>query len=142
MKHHFAIRCNPPKSTHQASLRIIKKKDGSQFVGKFDGSKAKQAKRTMTDLFKEHRPFIPFEGAVFLSVTWAYPWRKSEPKKNKVKGWAYCVTRPDCDNLAKIAQDVMTELNFWNDDAQVAVLNFIKIYSDKPRIEIEIKELK
>ena len=35
----------------------------------------------------------------------------------------------------------MTRLAFWNDDAQVAVLHFEKLYADTPRIEMKITEL-
>ena len=142
MEHHFVVKCNPPKSTHQASLRIITPKDGRKaFVGKYDSGKAKQAKNTMASLFQNHRPLFTFQGPVSLTVTYAYPWRKSEPKKNRVKGWKYCDTKPDCDNLSKQLCDVMTDLNFWNDDSQVAALHFIKIWSDNPRIEVKIKDL-
>ena len=97
----------------------------------------------MVDLFKDHRPLFPFQtGPVSLTITWCYPWRKSEPKKNRVNGWKYCDTKPDADNLSKMAQDVMTSLNFWTDDSQVAALHFVKIWGDNPRIEIKIKDLK
>lgn len=138
----FFIPCVPPKSTHQGSLRIIKKKDGSQFVGKFKNSKAKQAEGDMISLFLPHKPKQAFDGPVMCSIEWTYPWRKSESKKVRNEyTWKYCDTRPDCDNLTKMVADIMTRLNFWNDDSQIAVLKFTKRWGDDPGIGIWIEEL-
>lgn len=137
----FFIKCNPPKSTAQASARILKRKDGSQFIGKFANSKGKQVQNELMVLLKPHVPESAFNGPVQLSVVWCYPWRKSESKKNKAAGMKYCDTRPDCDNLLKMFNDCMTRLGFWTDDSQVAVLHFEKIWSNYPGIQVEITEL-
>ena len=141
MKHHAVVKCNPPKSTHQASLRIIKKKNGKSFIGKYDSSKAKTAKNLMMTLFSTHRPPKAFDGPIKLEVVWCYPWRKAEPKNNRVNGFLYCDTRPDCDNLCKMLQDTLTALNYYRDDSQVAVLVFTKMWGDEPRIEVTISSL-
>ena len=137
----FRIDCIPPKSTHQASLRIMKRRDGSQFVGKMENSKGAQVKRDIISLLAEHRPAEPFAGPVQLVIGWAYPWRKSEPKRNRITGQRWCDTRPDCDNLAKMVIDCMTRLAFWGDDSQVAWLNFSKWWADRPGIIVGIREL-
>lgn len=49
------------------------------------------------------------------------------------------LTRPDCDNFCKFYLDCMNQLIF-EDDAQVFSLHCEKIYSDRPRVEIFIKE--
>ena len=140
----FFIPCNPSKATAQGSSMIMKRKnpDGTytRFVGRAKNSKAEQTKKELILLLQSHRPAKPFEGPVSLMVVWAYPWRKSEPKKNRDR-WVACDTRPDCDNLSKLLCDVLTRLNFWKDDSQVAHLNFWKIWSNKPGIKIKIKEM-
>lgn len=137
----FFVKCNPPKSTAQASLRIMKRRDGTQFVGKFAKSKGKQVQGELMTLLREHVPQTSFDGPIKLAVQWRYPWRKSETRKNKAKGWMYCDTRPDVDNLLKMFQDCLTRLGFWTDDSQVASLAFEKMWSDTPGISVEIEEV-
>ena len=137
----FYIPCIPPKSTAQTSLRIMKRKDGSQFVGKMQSSKGKQTQSELLTLLMPHAPQIPFEGAVAIQITWNYPWRKSESKKNRAKKFVFCDTRPDVDNLCKMLFDCMTRLGFWADDSQIAVLSFSKTWGDEPGISIAIREI-
>jgi Holliday junction resolvase RusA-like endonuclease len=137
----FFIACEPPKSTHQASARIMKRKDGSMFVGKSESSKGAQVKREILTLLSEHRPQDAFIGPVRLKVLWAYSWRKTEPKKNKETGWLMCDKRPDCDNLSKLLKDCMSRLNYWADDSQVAELQFTKAWGETPGIGIHISPM-
>ena len=137
----FFISCIPPKSTHQAALRILKRHDGTQFVGKFATSKGKAVESELMTLFMPHRPPQPMQGPLSLEVRWQYPWRKSEKKANRAKGILACDVRPDCDNLAKFVCDIMTRLAFWNDDGQVANLTFSKTWCNSPGIGIMVEEI-
>ena len=137
----FHIKCIPPKSTHQAALRILKRKDGTQFVGKFATSKGKRTQDELLTLFAPHAPKLPLAGPISVTVRWQYPWRKSESKRNQAKGSLPCDTRPDCDNLAKFVLDIMTRLGFWNDDAQVATLHFTKRWADEPGIWVGVETI-
>lgn len=138
----ITIKCNPPKSTAQGSMRIMKRKDGSQFVGKMASSKGKKTQNELMTLLSQHVPDIPLGGPLGVEIHWAYPWRKSEPKKNRTFGFRYCDTRPDVDNLCKMLFDCMTRLGFWNDDSQISVLCFKKVWSDEPCIKISVKQIK
>ncbi len=42
------------------------------------------------------------------------------PRPGKHQNGEYKTSKPDTDNLVKLLKDVMTELHFWKDDAQVA----------------------
>jgi len=135
----FFIKCNPPRSTAQAGLKIMKNhRTGRQFVGKKQGSKAQQTQSELMWLLSQYVPKEPFEQPIHLSVLWAYPWRKGEPQKNRASGWKPCDTRPDCDNLCKMLLDCMTRLGYWTDDSIIFDLHFKKIYSDEPGIGIDI----
>ena len=48
-------------------------------------------------------------------------------------------TRPDCDNIVKLLQDVLTDLEFWNDDGQIAMLQVCKFYAEKPSVIIDVE---
>ena len=138
----FDIKCIPPKHTAQGSSTILKNfKTGHYFIGKKSNSNATKAKNELIALIAPYAPQMPIEGPVSLSVVWAYPWRASESKKNKEKGFMYCYTKPDCDNLTKQLADILTRLGFWRDDAQVACLQFSKVWRDNPGISIQIKTL-
>jgi Holliday junction resolvase RusA-like endonuclease len=47
------------------------------------------------------------------------------------------ITKPDCDNIAKFYLDVLNGIAY-DDDRQVSCLWCRKIYSDNPRVEIQI----
>ena len=136
----FKIDCIPPKSTHQAGMRIMKRRDGSQFVGKYETGKSKQVQRELTYFFQEYKPDTPLEGALRLSVKWVYPYRKAEPKKNQ-DAPKWCDTRPDCDNLVKGINDIMGRLGYYTDDGQIAHLDFQKMWAKDFGIYIKLKEL-
>lgn len=141
-KHHkFFIRCIPPKATAQASATIMHRKDGSAFVGKPSGSPADRAKKDLVALMRVHVCPEPFQGPVALSVAFTWPWRKSEPKKNRAKGTKWIPSRPDADNLVKMMLDIMTTLEFWDDDGQVAWITVQKKWGDDPGIQVGIHEL-
>lgn len=133
----FFLHCIPPKKTHQSSMRIFKTKDGRTFLG--HDKKGMETQNNLLSMLMQYQPEKPLEGALKLEVKWVYPWRTSEPKKNRAKGYLPCLTKPDCDNLAKQLQDCMTKLCFWIDDAQVYSLSFEKYYGDDVGIDITIK---
>ena len=140
MTHQF-IPCIPPKSTAQAGQRIMKRKDGSQFIGKFANSKSKAAQNTLLQLLQPYTPTSPYDFPLQCHIGWVSPWRKSEPKKNRVAGWRWSDKRPDCDNLSKTIQDVMSTLGYWIDDSQVCRLFVDKGWGDRPGIYISIQEI-
>ena len=136
----FHIACIPPKSTAQAGLCILKRRDGTQFVGRMEKSKSQRAKNDLMALFAEHRPPQPLAGPLLVRLEWTYPWRKSEPKKNRVTGRKLVDTRPDADNIFKFVADVMTRLGFWLDDAQVHPC-ILRYWGDEPGIDVWVLPL-
>jgi Holliday junction resolvase RusA-like endonuclease len=125
----FVLFCNPPKSTKQASLRFAK---GRCYHVKSANDNFKQ----LHDMVFPLRPLRPFDEPLTLKVKWVYPWRKSEPKKNRTLGIKPCDTRPDCDNLLKGLCDILQEAKYFSDDAKICDISFQKFWGDIPRIEI------
>lgn len=137
MTHEFFIPCSPPKATsQQKSISTI----GSKPV-LYKNKNVRQAEKSMTALLHLYRPEAPFSGAISLQVLWVYPWRKSEPKKNRVGGILLSDKRPDCSNLIKSLEDCMTRLNYWQDDSQIAELHVLKAWGDYPGIGIKINSM-
>lgn len=134
------IDCIPPKHTAQGSNQILKTKSGRFFIGKKTNSNAKATQNELFNLLYPYRPEQPLEKPLRVEIKWVYPYRKSEPKKNRTSE-KYCDTRPDVDNICKLLFDMMTRIGFWIDDSQIADLHFTKVWDNKPRIEIRIGEL-
>lgn len=80
-------------------------------------------------------PDEPFEGPVQLFTQWLYPVTGNH------KDGEYKITKPDTDNALKLFKDVMTELKFWHDDAQVASEITEKFYAKIPGIFVKMEEL-
>ena len=81
----------------------------------------------------------PFAGPVGVRIAFQWPWRKSEPKKNRALGWKPKDTKPDLDNSAKLVLDMMQKQQFGiSDDAQIAELTVVKTWGDDPGIFIQV----
>jgi Holliday junction resolvase RusA-like endonuclease len=81
----------------------------------------------------------PFDGPIELHIQAEYlvpaSWSK---KKQEAAVWK--ASKPDADNLAKIAKDAMSKI-IYRDDAQVVSLTVKKIYSPIARLIIIITEI-
>ena len=134
----FRIDCVPPTATAQHKGVFV-------VGGKprfFTKASVRQAENFLASLLAPHAPTEPFASPVFLSVSWQFPWRKSERKRVVAEGKPIPHTsRPDLDNLEKNLLDVLTRLNFWTDDSLVAMKHTEKSWGPKPGIKIEIEEI-
>jgi len=133
-KRNFFIECIPPKTTHQASKRIFKTKGGNYFLGK--SKRGKDVENELISLFLMFRPIKATARPVHLEITWIFPWRKNEPKKNRVDGLLAMPVRPDLDNLAKGAIDAMTLAGYWEEDSQITRLSLSKYWGERPGIKV------
>ena len=126
----------PPKGTAQQQKTATRGK----FVTKYDPPNVKEMKRIFTSQLIPHKPLEPLEGALCLEVLFAYPYRKADAKKAQGRD-IWKDTQPDCDNLVKGLSDIMEKLGFFSNDGQISMLVVEKIWSETPRIEIELDEL-
>lgn len=68
----------------------------------------------------------------------------SKPKKFKqqaLEGLQKPTKKPDVDNVAKIILDSITGIAY-QDDKQIVKLSVSKIYSETPKVEVQIKDAK
>lgn len=129
------IPCNIPTVTAQQK--------GVFVVGgraRFFKKKAvKQSENTFHALLLPHVPAEPMTGPLCLVLRLGFPWRKSEKKGRMAAHQSYPIeTRPDCSNLVKSIEDVMTTMRFWNDDSQISSLSVSKFYTHRPGITINL----
>lgn len=129
----FFIPCVPPTTTAQMRRH---NHNGITFKPK----KLVEAQDFYMALLSEHVPKETVKGAVALSVVFTWPWRKSEPKHNR-GGNKYHTSKPDCDNVIKLFQDILVAMRFIENDQSVSVLSVAKYWGGNPGINVRIREL-
>lgn len=138
MTHQFYIPCIPPTATSQQKGAFSLPGKGVRF---FKKANVARAEHDLLTLLHPHTPPAPFTGPLYLSIAFTWPWRKSEPKKNRASGRKWRDTKPDCSNIVKMVEDCMTRLGFWGDDSQVALLTVSKRWGDTPGISVAMQEM-
>lgn len=84
------------------------------------------------------------EGQIEATIIAFYSIPKSISKKKRqqmLEGLIRPVKKPDVDNLAKSVLDSLNKIAY-DDDSQVVECNVKKFYSDNPRVEVEISQMK
>lgn len=135
----FFIACVPPRTTHQSGQTIMRGRNGARFVGQ--NAKAKAVAEELQLRLLPHVPTVKFTKPTRLHIVWQYPFRKSEPQKNRQLGIIPCTVRPDADNLAKLFLDAMNKVGFFKDDALVYDLRLIKTFAYNSGIKVRIEEI-
>ena len=134
----FWIDCIPPKTTAQQK-QIVWAGGKRRLI---DRPQVTQTKHTLHHLLVNHAPEGPFTGPLHVTLTWRWPYRKSDTQRTQANEYIWHDKRPDCDNLAKSILDVMSTLQYWNDDAQIAQLTIEKQLGHRPGIGIQIRLLR
>lgn len=128
---YFSRRCmidiTPIRSTHQSALRVIHRKGGKPFVGKYAKSDVKQWLTRFKELAKAKAPDKPYCGPLELTLYFGFPLIQSDKGKD-----APMTTKPDFDNLAKSVLDSLTECGYWHDDSQVVFGKVLKFRTKQP----------
>jgi Holliday junction resolvase RusA-like endonuclease len=135
-KRKFMVNLEPIRTTHQADLRILKTKDGRQFIGKMANSDIKAWIRDFKDaVLKTDNaiPDRPYEGPLEVSLYFGFP--NIQADKGRVKPMT---TKPDFDNLAKSVLDAMTDMGFWGDDSQIVYGHVSKFRTPHPFVGVAI----
>lgn len=129
----------PPTATSQSAGKRIKIVKGKPMF--FKNAAATDASKTYETLLAFFRPVKPATGPVELVVRFVFPYKKDEPKKNRIKGFIWKTTKPDTDNMLKLLKDSMTATRFWEDDGQVCTENVSKCFGETPQVEVSWREL-
>lgn len=131
----FLVNIEPIRTTHQADLRILKTKDGRQFIGKMANSDIKAWVRDFKDAILRMNviPDKPLDGPLEVTLYFGFPNIQSD--KGKVMPMT---TKPDFDNLAKSVLDALTDMGFWTDDSQIVFGKVAKFRTPMPFIAVSI----
>lgn len=134
--HFFLPMEHVPTATKQMVKRkaVYSKAKGRWVVQSYPHDRWAKAHDALAAALEAHAPEAPLEGPLELSVTWCYP------KQGHADGTPKA-TPPDTDNLDKGLKDIMTDLGWWEDDAQVAVEHIAKIHSRVTGIRVDIDNI-
>ena len=121
----------PPTKTHQEKqVRVV---NGKPVF--YEPAELKMVRSKLTAHLAGYKPDQKYTGPIRLITKWCFP------IAGKHVNGEYKTSKPDTDNLQKMLKDVMTDVGFWKDDAQVASEITEKFWADKPGIYIRIEEL-
>jgi Holliday junction resolvase RusA-like endonuclease len=101
----------------------------------YEPAELKAARAKLMAHLGQHVPEKKFTGPVRLTTWWCFP------ALGKHQDGEYKTSKPDTDNLVKLLKDVMTDLHFWKDDAQVASEVIEKYWADLPGIYVKVESL-
>lgn len=128
----------PPTSTHQANLRILRTRDGRQFVGKMKNNKVTNWSNEFGRYIQ--KPVKPIEGPIRVYIRLYYtPPKYLLPKISKCKILVK-TTKPDVDNVVKAILDQFTKAEYWVDDSQVWAITVEKYWAARPRVAVYIDQ--
>ena len=100
------------------------RKTGNVYMGRKTPESVRLNAKILAAALLKYRPRKPFTGPLELTLICAYGRKGARSSLRimlrRLSGGK--TTRPDGDNLAKQAQDVLEELEFFNNDAQIARL--------------------
>lgn len=132
----FFVPCNPPKTTAQQKGAFAMPGGGVRF---YEKAKVVSAREQLAAHLRPYVPPAPMGGPLNMSIQFVWPWRKSEKKSDVMAFFKMPMyTKPDCSNIVKMIEDVMTGLRFWVDDAQIACLQVSKAWGHNPGISVRV----
>ena len=131
MRLEFFMAMLPPTITQQEKSITIR--NGKPVV--YEPAELKQAREKLRAHLARHVPKKSFTGPVWLGVKWCFPIR------GRHRDGEYKATKPDTDNLEKMLKDVMGDLGFFKNDAQVASEHVEKFWAKVPGIYIVMESL-
>lgn len=101
----------------------------------YEPAELKNAREKFKAYLSGKAPAEPMQGAVRLLTKWCFPISGSH------RDGEWKTSKPDTDNLVKLLKDVMTDLHFWRDDAQVTSEIIEKFWAARPGLYVYIGEL-
>lgn len=142
----YRIFLDPPRATHQSTATILRRKDGTPFIGKRGNSDLVRWRRSFEAIiqcckancrWKAHPDDRPM--AVEITSYFQMPLTGKEPMRLKV-------TKPDLDNHAKVILDALVSTIVLIDDGQVSQLVLMKQEVNpraghKPAIDIIVRPM-
>jgi Holliday junction resolvase RusA-like endonuclease len=110
----------------------------------FDPAKSREYKEYIKLHASQNSPECPVTGPVKLSLMIYRAIPKSFSRKKRddaISGIILPTTKPDFSNVLKGVEDALKGIWYADDSQIVSYGDMFKVYSDKPRIEVEMEEI-
>lgn len=131
MKIEFFQEFVPPKTTVQ------QRRQNKQ--GGYLHAAGRIAAATWKAVLEQHKPQHTIQGPIRLTITLTWP---HTARTRRLGAAVPKITRPDGDNLIKMIKDIMTKLDYWNDDSQVYSETIERFHSDISGVFVRIESIK
>ena len=119
--------------------RVAYSNAGKAYVATYQTKEIKENARQLASFVAPYRPATPLTGPLAALYVVRYPYRNSEPKKNRT-GAIPKGTNPDFEQLAKQLSDVLESCGFFKNDAQIYDARVIKLWDPRPDVHVVIEE--
>ena len=127
----FVIKGSPITRTAQQKT-IAKFGNQTRLVKKKEVLKAEAILR---DQLLPFVPDEPYDGALMIRVLWLF----DKKQMTKKMAHSFKITRPDNDNMLKGMADLMSDMGFFRDDAQLSKVDLTKAWNkDYPGTFVQI----
>jgi len=133
-----------PQGKKASQSRHVETKDGREFNLVYAPKVTKNYENFIKSEYHRLYSGVFLDGPVHMAVIAYFPIPKSTSKKKRelmIAGMIRPVVKPDYDNICKVAADGLKGIAF-KDDSYIVDEVFRKFYSDRPRLEITLKEWK
>lgn len=132
-----------PTTTHQSKQIITFRPKGRAPISSIANTpNLNEAIAQWDRILAPHAPGSPLKGAIRLSCVFTFPWRETEPGKNRVPEGILHTSRPDLSNLIKTMEDRLQELGYVEDDARIAQYGEVtKLWGDHPGLRLTLEEI-
>ncbi len=133
-----------PRGMQRARSRIVRTKEGRQFVSTYTPAQSRAEQggiKLIAAAAMRGRP--PLSGPVELRASFFMPVPRSWSQRKQaeaLRGALRPTGKPDFDNLVKLVADAVRQV-VWQDDAQIVAAHIWKLYSDTPRVVVEVRDL-
>ena len=130
----------PTKSTHQSALRVMRRRGGGFFVGKYEKSEIKQWTAMFAEQIRPYKPKEPWDCPTHAEIYFFFPHPKSTSDKKKT-ACLWKTTRPDLDNSEKTILDTLTKEGFLKDDSIICSKKSEKYLSAEPKVLVVLRKI-
>lgn len=131
-----------PTTTHQRKKITTIQVQGRTITSIGNTRELNEAIEQWDRILAPHAPSSPLKGAIRLSCVFTFPWRETEPGKNRVPEGILHTSRPDLSNLIKTMEDRLQELGYVEDDARIAQYGEVtKLWGDHPGLRLTLEEI-
>lgn len=104
--------------------------------GTYQTPAIQKAAATWQAVFEMYAPAAPMSGPLRVWAAVTYP----PPVCRRQNGVSAKMTKPDCDNLAKLMLDAATRAGYWEDDMQIADLHILKFEGQIPGLAFRLEQ--